>query len=345
MDILFRVNAGLNVGLGHISRCMQIARKMARCYPISFMVNTDSKEIVENFIRDIANNLPLNNLIYVNKDNDLSVIIDYYHHYHSFLVLDHYDVDEEYQLILKRAGMHWLQLDSHAAQLFYGDFVQHGSPGATEELYANLHGNKETKFLLGPQYVIVNEELTELHNSSKVRETIRKVFVSFGGGYAKGALLKYLSVLVQSFPSLEFCVALRANHPDLLSLKHIEKDFPNVTLYIDSNYVYQLMCQCDVAILASGGMSYEAATVGLPSILIALEDNQFVNLKGCSDLGISVSLGTIDLVPPNTVVNTLMMLKNNTELLSRMSKVALHHFDGKGVNRIVSVINMFLMQL
>ena len=98
------------------------------------------------------------------------------------------------------------------------------------------------------------------------------------------------------------------------------------------------MCECDIAILAPGGMSYEAATVGLPAILIAIEDNQLVNLKGCSDLGISMSLGLIDDVPPHAVVEALNDIMNTPEKLKSMSATALREFDGKGVERIVNYL-------
>ena len=338
-EILFRVNAGLNVGFGHVVRCMQIARELTDDYLISFCIYAQKMEEVEKFFSEVSSEIKINKIIYIDhKDDDLPTIVDYVNKNNTFLVLDHYDVDESYQLFLKGNGVHWLQLDSHAAQKFYGDVVQHGSPGATEQLYAALHGSPDTKFLLGPRYVIVNRELRNLHESARARQEIHKVFVSFGGGYAKGALLKYIETLGQAFPKFEFDVVLRANNPDIDSLKRVEETNDNIRLYIDYDAVYTLMCECDIAILAAGGMSYEAATVGLPSILIAIEDNQFVNLKGCSDIGVSTSLGIIEMVRPQDVIAALDELKTNPRKLNAMSTIALREFDGKGVERIAKYL-------
>lgn len=338
-EILFRVNAGINVGYGHIVRCMQIARELMNDYAISFCVYAEKRDDVEKFFSEVSSEMRIHQIIYVErKEDDLKTIVNYIHKNNAFLVLDHYDVDEEYQLILKKEGIHWLQLDSHASQKFYGDVVQHGSPGATETLYETLHGSPDTKFLLGPKYVIVNKELRVLHAKAKLRNHIKRVFVSFGGGYAKGALLKYIESLGKAFPMLEFAVVLRGNNPDIKKLQEVEINNVNVHLYINYDAVYMLMCNCELAILAAGGMSYEAATVGLPSILIAIEDNQLVNLKGCSDLGISTSLGLIEKVNPQDVIFALEEIKDNPQKLKTMSAIALQEFDGRGVERIADYL-------
>ncbi len=338
-EILFRVNAGLNVGFGHIVRCMQIARELSDDYLISFCIYAQKRADVERFFSEVSSEISINRIIYIEqKENDLSIIVDYIRKNNAFLVLDHYDVDESYQLFLKENGIHWLQLDSHAAQKFYGDVVQHGSPGATEQLYASLHGSSDTVFLLGPKYVIVNRELRALHENARARKEIKKVFVSFGGGYAKGALLKYIETVGQAFPQNEFNVVLRANNPDIESLKRIEETNDNIRLYIDYGAVYSLMCDCDIALLAAGGMSYEAATVGLPSILIAIEDNQLINLKGCSDIGVSASLGLIENVTPQDVISAFNYIKDTPHKLNTMSKIAFREFDGRGVERIANYL-------
>lgn len=338
-EVLFRVNAGVNVGYGHVVRCMQIAKELADDYLISFSIYAQKRKEVESFFSEISSGIRIHSIIYIErKEDDLPTIVDYVQKNDAFLVLDHYDVDEAYQLFLKEKGIHWLQLDSYAAQKFYGDVVQHGSPGATEQLYAALHGSPKTKFLLGTKYVIVNRELRYLHENAKVRQEIKNVFVSFGGGYAKGALLKYIETVGQFFPNIEFDVVLRANNPDIESLKRIEEANDNVRLYIDFDAVYSLMCVCDIAILAAGGMSYEAATVGLPSILIAVENNQLVNLKGCSDIGISTSLSLIEKVSPQDVITAIDELRNNPHKLKAMSAIALREFDGRGVERIAKYL-------
>ena len=340
-EVLFRVNAGLDVGLGHLSRCLNIAREISSYFPVSFFIHTHTQGSVDKYLKEVASDIGFHTLFFFEEDDmdtDIALIVDYVQKYDAYLVLDHYQVNVKYQLRLKKANIHWMQLDSHAAQLFYADIVQHGSPGATDSLYKDLHGTDNGIFLLGPKYVIVNEVFTALHQVAKVRQTLSKVFISFGGGYAKGALKKYLGKIASDYPSLELCVVFRSNHPDKEYFEKLVDIHHNIHLYVDYDSIPELMLSCDLAILASGGMSYEAATLGLPSILIALEDNQHINLAGCSRLGISCSLGVIEQVSVEQLCSTIAEIKDDESRLAEMSKCALEHFDGKGVLRIVDIL-------
>ncbi|MBR5391676.1 MAG: UDP-2,4-diacetamido-2,4,6-trideoxy-beta-L-altropyranose hydrolase [Prevotella sp.] len=345
-EILFRVSAGMDVGLGHLSRCMNIACELSKHYSISFFIETDTPEGVSLFLDGIAESITFKNVFYFPIEEhslDISRIVDYISENNAFLVLDHYRVDEDYQLSLKVAGVHWMQLDSHAAQVFYADIVQHGSPGATEELYKNLHGTDSGIFLLGPKYVIVNNVYCTLHNTARVRKTLSRILVSFGGGYAKGALKKYIPHLATCFPTIDFHIVFRGNHPDRSYLESIANTQSNIHLYIDYDDIPNLMLNCDLGILASGGMSYEAATLGLPLILIGIEDNQYINLKGCSDLGIACSLGTLSNVTPELLCKTITLLQTDISRITEMSKQALENFDGKGVKRIAKVLEQTII--
>lgn len=340
-EVLFRVNAGLDVGLGHLSRCLNIAREISSYFPVSFFIHTHSQSNVDKYLKEVASDIGFHTLFFFEEDDmdtDVTLIVEYVLKNNAYLVLDHYQVNVEYQLRLKNANIHWMQLDSHAAQLFYADIVQHGSPGATDALYKELHGIDNGIFLLGPRYVIVNNAYTTLHQEARIRQSLSRVFVSFGGGYAKGALKKYLGKVASDFPSLEFFVVFRSNHPDKAYLEKLTNIHHNIRLYVDYDSIPELMLSCDLAILASGGMSYEAATLGLPSILIALEDNQHINLAGCSRLGVSYSLGVIEQVSVEQLCSTIAMIKDDVSRLARMSRCALDHFDGKGVSRIVDVL-------
>lgn len=341
--VLFRLNAGTKIGFGHLSRCLCIANKLPDNINISFIIYSDNQWSVLSFLEHRGKNLNIKDVIFLHDNEyktDIQAVLNYVMCNNCFLILDHYDVDEDYQLSLFSSGVRWLQLDSMAKQKFYANYVQHGSPGATRELYANLHGNETTKFLLGPKYVIVDEKFTKLHSEAKIRNQVHTIFLSFGGGTAKGALLKYLNSLAIQFSTIDFVVVLRSILPNLEIIKEIARRNQNIKLYIDvnTNNVADLMSLSDLAILAPGGMSYEAATLGLPLILIATEENQYINLNGCRNLGIAVSLGCIEQVSPALLCQTIGELTCNSVKIQSMSLRSLAIFDGKGTERIINQI-------
>ena len=341
-NYIFRVNAGLRTGLGHLSRCLNIAREISPCSSLTFFVKTDDENVVNHFLKKV-NDLDGLEIIICNHvlslEKDVTMLIQYVKEKQAYLILDHYDVTEDYQLALKKAGVHWLQLDSHANQKFYGDYVLHGSPGAIMKLYKNLRGSDETQFLLGPEYVLVGKRYRELHGIATVRKRVSRVLLSFGGGYAKGALLKYVPELSCRFRDLTFCVIVRGEHPDISNLRLLANQCDHLELCVDCENIPDLMFSCDFGILAPGGMSYEAATLGLPLLLIALEDNQEINLKGCSAIGIAQSLGMIENVSANDLCLALENLISQPSQLQEMSSIALKLFDGQGARRIGCILN------
>ena len=346
--VLFRVNAGKKVGMGHLARCMSIARRIADFSAVSFMVSTDSRISVETFIRQHSAGFNIERLLFIgtlNMGEEIELLVRFLYENSAYLVLDHYDVNEEYQLCLKKQGVHWFQLDSHARQIFYADYVHHGSPGATKELYRNLQGETNTEFLLGTRYIIVDDNFSRSHKMAKVRVHVQHILVSFGGGDARGALRKYLPELLQRFPAIKFHVIVRSNNQDIVFFKEVVASGKNVELYIDCNNVAEIMLSCDLAILAPGGMSYEAATLGLPMILIAIEDNQCINLQGCSEVGIARSLGIIDQVAPRKLCDAVSDLVHDTKSLSSMSYRALKEFDGRGTDRIRDIFKQEIFKI
>lgn len=119
--VLFRVNAGKKVGMGHLARCMSIARRIADFSAVSFMVSTDSRISVETFIRQHSAGFNIERLLFIgtlNMGEEIELLVRFLYENSAYLVLDHYDVNEEYQLCLKKQGVHWFQLDSHARQIF-----------------------------------------------------------------------------------------------------------------------------------------------------------------------------------------------------------------------------------
>lgn len=230
-------------------------------------------------------------------------------------------------------------------QVFYADYVHHGSPGATKERYQNLQGETSTEFLLGTSYIIVDDNFSRYHKMAKAREHVRHILVSFGGGDARGALRKYLPELLQTFPEIKFHIIVRGNNRDIELLKETVASVKNAELHIDCNCVAEIMLFCDLAILAPGGMSYEAATLGLPMILIAIEDNQYINLQGCSEMGIARSLGIIDQVTPRKLCDEVSDVVHDSESLLSMSSRALKEFDGRGTERIRDIFKRKIFKI
>ena len=112
--ILFRLNAGKKFGMGHLSRNLTLAEVFSENnFQCKFLIESDDKEKVELFLK--SKDQAKFQIEYFKEDlslsDDVSNIINHCKREASFLILDHYNHDFQYQEKLKNAGIRWAQFD------------------------------------------------------------------------------------------------------------------------------------------------------------------------------------------------------------------------------------------
>lgn len=334
--IVIRLDAGSKFGLGHLSRCISLINAF-KCKANEFIIKTDNKQLVEDYIKNNLNEVF--NFIFIelsiSQCDEIKIISDQYTR-NTLLVVDHYNAVEEYQKQLFEKDIKWLQLDSHAKVNFYANWVMHGSPGATNELYEPLRKNSKTKFLLGPKYCIIKEQLLSIQKQRRLRSELKKVIICFGGGNDKGATLSCLEQLdFERFKNIQFTIAMSQFNPDYPKIfKFYEQGHIHIVAPTD---LLQTMIQADLALITPGMISYESAFLGIPMLLVTIADNQIINAKAWEHTGCGLNIGSVIDISDN-LNKSLLILKQDQSLLHRMSQNCLDLVDGKGVSRIVNEI-------
>src|SRR5690606_28089218 len=120
----------------------------------------------------------------------------------------------------------------------------------------------------------------------------------------------------------------------LSEIKDIVNRRDHIELFISADKVDELMLKSDLAIISPGTISYEAACMGLPMILIPIADNQLMNAEGWSEIGCALSLEEINKIAPEALISAIRDLANSSERLSQMSTIALNAVDGLGAVRV-----------
>ncbi|SDW74880.1 UDP-2,4-diacetamido-2,4,6-trideoxy-beta-L-altropyranose hydrolase [Aequorivita viscosa] len=340
--IFFRIDAGKIFGLGHLSRCLCLANEFSNGFELGFFIKTDNPLTIIQFIEDKLKEVIPRSLYFFELDiqptQELKFLINEVKKQNAFLIIDHYTADEKYQKELYENNVKWLQFDSHAKVKLYSDFVLHGSPNATEELYRPLIV-KNTKMLFGPKYAIVGEQFRRGRENVEVRKSVNEIFISFGGGNDKGALLKCISDLDSSFlKNISLNIVTSELNPSINEIKGWVSKSKNVTLFINTNKVFEIMARCDLAILTPGTLSYEASCMGLPMLLISTADNQDINASGWERIGAARYLGKIEYLDKNIFNASIRNVIENTDLLNSMSECSFDAVDGKGAERTAKII-------
>ena len=109
-------------------------------------------------------------------------------------------------------------------------------------------------------------------------------------------------------------------------------------LHIETSEVPSLLAKADIGLIAAGTLSYEAAAVGLPMLLICMADNQQMNIDGWTRLGAGRSIGAATTLEADALYTQLRQLLTDSQQLNRLSQQAYQAVDGRGIERLAEVI-------
>lgn len=337
--ILFRTDAGPQLGFGHLMRCRSLAQALHRKGERCLMVGPSSAYAKEIDSEVFVEWIPV--LKWKSEVNDSTFVIKLAVKYAAeWIILDDYRISENYQLALRSAGLRWLQFDGTAKKPLWADLVINFNPLARIDDYKGLIYNVDTRILLGPAYALLRSEFNNLTLGEPGR-SLKQVLVTFGGGDDHGANHFVLSTLLSiTSPDLHFVVLSGQENPSNSSLKSwIEANaHGRASLHIEPRQVASLFLSSDLAIMAGGTSTYEAAACALPMILISIANNQVLQSKGWQELGAAIYLGPLELVRPVHLMEAFNSI--NTDQLKRhsMAVSASGAASAQGADRVADLL-------
>jgi UDP-2,4-diacetamido-2,4,6-trideoxy-beta-L-altropyranose hydrolase len=255
------------------------------------------------------------------------------------LVLDRFAVTEGYQRALLDAELRWMQFDGAARVPMWADWVVSMGPAASEAAYAPLRRREQTRFLLGPTYAILREEFVAARSPRRVRAVARELLLTFGGGDDRGACLACLEAL-RSAPGMHVAVFVSSFNPRVATIEawlrsHGDMD---AELHVDSPDLARRMAGADIALTAAGTTLFEAAAMGLPSLLVQIAENQHGNATVWARLGVAVDLGRLAQLDAERVRRELTALAADPARRQAMAERGQTQVDGRGAQRLSRVL-------
>jgi UDP-2,4-diacetamido-2,4,6-trideoxy-beta-L-altropyranose hydrolase len=338
--IIFRCDAGPQIGFGHLNRCRVLAKKLIEkgetvCLmgPDSAYAERQDATIFEDWIEVAEWPSAVSDAEYLlqiaTKKNAL------------WLVCDDYRVDEAYQRLIYKSSLNFAYFKGQHDILVWADVVIHTSPAANRKDYKGLLRNPATKLLLGPAYAILRPEFINLPLRT-IRNKIRNVFVNFGAGNDRGAIRFVIETLLPVTPEeMHFTVVsgrANPNNPELATW-FSESGKGRVKLQVSPANMATVMMECDLAVMAGGTTTCEAARCGLPMLLMAIATNQIPQSKAWNQLGAARYLGMFPGVNREKMVRFINEELINKKPRTEMSKFGTDSVDAFGANRIIDVLS------
>jgi UDP-2,4-diacetamido-2,4,6-trideoxy-beta-L-altropyranose hydrolase len=205
----------------------------------------------------------------------------------AWIVADGYRFDADYLRALSAGGGRVLAIDDMAHQCAYPvDLLLNQNLSATPAMYRDKT-DAHTELLLGPRFGLLRREFRLAQPSARPRANgARRVLVSCGGGDAKNmtaAVLRQLSRAPAA--NLDVVVLAGAANPHLAELRALAAELPfRCELRFNVENMAELMAWADVAIAAAGSTVWELASMRLPALIGAVEDNQIAGLAALAQI-------------------------------------------------------------
>ncbi len=249
----------------------------------------------------------------------------------TWIVVDGYQFDADFQWAIKAAGSRLLVFDDfgHAAH-YSADIVLNQNLNADENLYANRE--PYTLLLLGAHYILLRQQFFAYRDRKReIRPLVRRVLVTLGGSDPDNVTSKVIEAL--DGWDIEAKLVIGGSNPHLETLgTDVRRSKFAVELVVDANNMPELMTWADVAITAGGTTAWELAFMGVPMlvVLIAATQRNFVASIGAAQLA--------HITSPDRIAESLPAFLSNTDDRRQMSLRGQKLVDGYGVERVVAAV-------
>ena len=216
----------------------------------------------------------------------------------DILIVDHYALDHEWEKSVSEGfstseNLRILAIDDLADRQHSADYLldQNFFGLRSSQRYSELVP-KQCRQFLGPHYALLGPEYSSLHPLVSERKNLSRVLIFFGGIDPFHLTKMALCALLQpQFNNLTVDIVLGMQSADYDDLRFLVSQRANTTLYESVDSLAGLMSRADLAIGAGGSTTWERACLSLPSLVVAVSDNQlpFIEVlhkqKFCTFLG------------------------------------------------------------
>ena len=356
--VLFRCDASLSIGSGHVIRCRTLARELQRrgC-EVLFLSRHQPGDLItllEKEFRVLA--LPEQRLapceslegreLYEawlgcsqRKDADdcLAVLAAADVHSADWVVVDHYGLDATWQshLLKQLVGdgpTQLLVIDDLADRQQQADLLldQNFFGSATQQRYQGLVP-AHCRQLLGPHYAILGPEYAQLHRLIPNRTELRRVMVFFGGVDPNNLTSKALKALMApALTHLEVDVVLGQQSSNHEAVADLVAQRPLTNLHGSLPSLAGMIARADLGIGAGGATTWERACLNLPSLVVATAANQLEFAEALHQAGYQQLLGESSNVGYQQIQSALLAWIANRPHVSAGNDLT----DGFGAQRL-----------
>ncbi len=314
--LLFVVDVSPELGFGHLTRCLNLAR-----------LNRHDSEILFVFKHDKggAQICRQNRFQFSNDMNSLD-----WSKMPVTAIFDICRIIPEYLTLIEKIeqnGGAILQITDLGLNLLPVPTVIDGSLlqyNATAE-----------QFFSGPDYMILHHKVRHFHKLNRYfRTQVRNIMISLGGGVKYREMRRVVDVLKRHGYSCKIASGFTIKKNQKKTLSRL---YPGISWVGQTESLARAYYQSDVALIAPGVSAYEAAATGTPALYLSHHEEQEKTAFLFEREGAGLRLGLLSCVDMAGIPENLKKLSRERRTAMGISGKSL--VDGLGLYRVNKILN------
>ena len=352
-SIVFRVDAGPEIGIGHLRRCLTLAAEflehgikphfvlrdrlapalalLVSRYELHYLTEADDSNCSRGDTDDEL--WDANSTLAIMGRLPMTI---------TWVVLDSYDIGYEWETRIRGADHMVAVIDDyrnrkHHADLLVSDSDAPFAPGLNDLADTGV-------ILAGRKYALLEPEFAFISEDQKTLSGPKRVLVSYGSADPTGETLKALDAFrsIRADRSLSsqigpLDVVIGLVDPKASAIIRAAAGISDITVHQNVSNMGPLMREADLILTAGGNSMIEALALRKPCIVTVVSDNHATIVAELCAQRVIRSLGEHSTVKAADVQKTVTnVLANFDEFAARVASNPI--FDHFGASRITSVM-------
>lgn len=353
MNIAFRVDASLQIGSGHVMRCLTLANalrdKRAGCAFVCRAHDGHLAERIEAMGHQVyllpqpdGVSLPDTLSIYeqwlgCSWQQDAEQTRKPLGNGYDWLVVDHYGLDARWETAMREITKRILAIDDLANRPHDCELLLDQNLIANRfDRYDDLLPNNCAR-LLGTEYALLQPQYSELHPRTPPRsEPVQRIFVYFGGSDNFNLTARTLAAFLDlNRTDIALDVVTNPAGPHAAEIRRLVQAHDNIVLHDPMPSLAPLMLKADMAVGAGGATSWERCCLGLPTLVVTIADNQKPIAEELARLGVVNWVGHRDGVTQEMLSAAMTGYLQDGQTAAR-SRRCMELVDGTGTGKVAA---------
>lgn len=341
--VAFRVDASIQIGTGHLVRCLALAHGLRKAGVESLFVMARLLPQLRAHLQDAGfetRMIPcgperLDQPFYVDQQADSRSFLEVIDGISDVgaVIVDHYGLDSAWEARVRNKSRRVMAIDDLADRTHDADWLLDQSlpsPARIHDRWLPAHCRR----LLGPKFALLRGEFASLRTEMRPHRDRRRALLFVGGADPDditSLALRAWSQVKQPRPPLD--VVIGGSHPARTRIQAAVTSLPDVQLHIQTQAMGELLAQTKLFVGSAGTISWERCCLGVPAIMFSIADNQDYNLSSLAAARTGISLGKASRMTSRALSNLISKVLSKPGLMERMARRSANLVDGRGSER------------